>query len=174
MPIIVRGMEAAKATARKGVASGSWSALQKSVQPAVRGGLHAGRRRLHVVLRVEVRARAVRRAGRMNDRQLASVEQRLQRSEARVQTEESVKVDGAGAAVAALSKARGWQWWDAGRDSSFRRREPRCSAHRPHRAERWQPESSCARAAPRQRPPAAGSSEQLPAPNRLRPVDFKK
>ena len=45
--------------------------LQVAIQPAVRRALDARRRRLHVVLRVEVRARAVGRSAGVDDRELA-------------------------------------------------------------------------------------------------------
>ena len=47
--------------------------LQISIQPAVRRALHAGRRRFHVVLRVEVRPGAVGRSARVHDGELARI-----------------------------------------------------------------------------------------------------
>ena len=52
-----------------------------------------GVRGLHVVLRVEVRARAVGRAGGVDDGELLRVPQRLERREPRVQAEEAVEID---------------------------------------------------------------------------------
>jgi hypothetical protein len=61
-------------------------------QPAVGRALHAGGSRLHVILRVEVRAGGVGRAARVGHREAPVVPQR-QGSE-RVQAEEAVEVDG--------------------------------------------------------------------------------
>jgi len=55
--------------------------LQCPVEPAVLRGLDARRRGLHVVLRVEVRARVVGRADGVNDREPLLVPQRLERRE---------------------------------------------------------------------------------------------
>ena len=67
--------------------------VQVAVEPAVLRALHARRRRLHVVLRVEMRTRAVRRTGRMDDRELLRVPERLQRRETRMEAEEPVEID---------------------------------------------------------------------------------
>ena len=67
--------------------------LQVAIQPAVAGALHAGRCRLHVVLRVEVRARAVGRSARVDDRELPRLPERFQRLQPRVETEEAVEIE---------------------------------------------------------------------------------
>src|SRR5262249_61317493 len=67
--------------------------LQIPIEPAVLGALDAGRRAFHVVLRVEVQPRAVGRAARVHDRQLAAIPQRLERLEPRVEAEEPVEID---------------------------------------------------------------------------------
>ena len=67
--------------------------LQVTVQPAVRRALHAGRRRFHVVLRVEMRPRVVGRTAGVNDGELPRVPERLQRREARIESEEAVEID---------------------------------------------------------------------------------
>src|SRR5262245_39232688 len=64
-------------------------------QPAVGRALDPRCAAFHVVLRVEVRARRVGRATRMNDGQRAAPPERHERSERRVQREEAVEVDGA-------------------------------------------------------------------------------
>ena len=58
--------------------------LQRAVQPAIFGGLHSRRARLHEILRVEVRPRRVRRARRVHDGELLLVKQRLERRETRM------------------------------------------------------------------------------------------
>ena len=67
--------------------------LQRAVQPAIGSRLHAGRAALHVILRVKVRARGVRRARRVNNRQVSLVIQRLERRHLRMQPKEPVQVD---------------------------------------------------------------------------------
>src|SRR5262249_20108301 len=62
------------------------------VQPAV-VAQSPRRPRLHEILRFEMRARRIRRAGRFDNRQLTAVPQRLQRLERRVQAESSIEVD---------------------------------------------------------------------------------
>src|SRR5207245_4424573 len=59
--------------------------LAVAVEPAVRCGLHARRAALHVVLRVEMTARRVRRADGVHRGQTLVVLTRLQGGEARVQ-----------------------------------------------------------------------------------------
>src|SRR5262245_29983689 len=71
--------------------------LQIPVQPAVRGALETRRPGFHVVLRVEVRPRAVGRSAGVDDRQLAAIPPRLQRLQARIQAEEPVEIDCAAA-----------------------------------------------------------------------------
>ena len=73
--------------------------LQIPVQPAVGRALHAGRRRLHVVLRVEMRPRAVGRSARVHDGEIARAKQRRERRQPRVEAEEAVEVDGRVAAA---------------------------------------------------------------------------
>ena len=67
--------------------------MERPVQPAVFGRFHAGRAGFHVVLRIEVRARGVGRAGGVNDRQVALLPQRLEGRERWVQPEESVEIE---------------------------------------------------------------------------------
>ena len=93
VPWSVRGSCGASATARNGLAFSCSLRVQIAVQPAVARALHARRAALHVVLRVEVRPRVVVRAARVDDRQLAALEERLERRHARVQAEEAVEVD---------------------------------------------------------------------------------
>src|SRR4030095_11042030 len=64
-------------------------------QPAVGRALDPRCAALHVVLRVEVRARRVGRAARVNDGQRAALRERYERRERRVQREEAVEVEGA-------------------------------------------------------------------------------
>ena len=108
----MRGSCGVSATARNGVASSRLlRACRVPVQPAVGRALHARRRRFHVVLRVEVRPRAVRRSAGVDDGQLAAVPERLQRLQPRVEAEEAVEIDGAalaafGRGIAMLGRAR--------------------------------------------------------------------
>ena len=67
---------------------------QRPIQPAVGSAFEAGRAGLHVILRVEMRARGIGRAYRVHDRQMPRVEHRLERRERRMQSEESVQIDG--------------------------------------------------------------------------------
>ena len=67
---------------------------QRAIHPAILRGLAAGRAGLHVVLRVEVRARRVGRTDGIDDREMLLVEQRLERRERRMQAEEAVEIDG--------------------------------------------------------------------------------
>ena len=68
-PERMRGMAGDSATARSGDASLSFFAADRARQKSILGRLHAGRARLHEVLRVEMRARRVGRADRVNDGQ---------------------------------------------------------------------------------------------------------
>ncbi len=54
-----------------------------AVEPAVVGGLDAGRAGFHVVLGIEMRARGIGRAGGMNDRQVPLVPERLEGARAK-------------------------------------------------------------------------------------------
>ena len=109
-PCSERGSCGASATARNGVAACVLARVQVAIQPAVRRALHAGRGGLHVVLRVEVRARAVGRAAGVDDRELPRVPERLERREPRMQPEEAVEIDAPlrfvpGRAIAMLGRA---------------------------------------------------------------------
>ena len=121
---------------------------QRAIQPAVGGGLQAGRAGLHVILRIEVRARGIGRAGGVHDREMLLIPQRLQRRERRMQPEEAVEIDGA-CRPRRPPTAAGRRWWAADRNSAARRAAPRCSDHRPRRAGRSRPEFSCGRPARR-------------------------
>ena len=65
----MRGIAGESATARSGDAVVSFFDADRARQESILGRLHAGRARLHEVLRVEVRARRVRRADRVHERQ---------------------------------------------------------------------------------------------------------
>src|SRR5262249_24575622 len=67
--------------------------LQVAIQPAVARALHAGRRRLHVILRVEVGPCAVGRSARVDDRKLPRVPQRLQRLQPWIEPEKAVEIE---------------------------------------------------------------------------------
>src|SRR5439155_7028084 len=67
--------------------------MKSAVQPPVRGGLHPGRTRFHEILCVEMRACGVRRAGSMDDSQVALLPQGLKRGYGRMQAEEAVEVN---------------------------------------------------------------------------------
>jgi hypothetical protein len=69
------------------------SRLQVAIEPAVFRALDARRRRFHIVLGVEVRSRCIGRSARLDDGELASIPERLERSEARVQPEEAVEIE---------------------------------------------------------------------------------
>jgi hypothetical protein len=69
--------------------------VQIPVEPAVLGALDAGRAALHVVLRVKVRSRFVMRSAGMDDGEFAPLEERHERRHARVESEESVEIQGA-------------------------------------------------------------------------------
>src|SRR5262249_27858534 len=92
-PARVRGSAPPMATARNGDCSASFHAADSPVQPAIFGGLHARRARLHVILRVKVRAGVVGRARSMHHGQMFLVPQRLERAHGRMQAEETVKID---------------------------------------------------------------------------------
>ncbi len=66
---------------------------QRAIHPAILRRLQARRARFHVVLRVEMRSRRVGRAHRVHNRQVLLIEERLERSERRVQSEETVQID---------------------------------------------------------------------------------
>src|SRR6266403_2730908 len=66
--------------------------MQRAVEPAIGGGLQAGRTRLHEVLRVEMRARWIGGTHSVHDGEVMLVPQRQERRHGRVQSEEAVKV----------------------------------------------------------------------------------
>jgi hypothetical protein len=66
--------------------------VQIAVHPAVAGALEAGRAAFHVVLRVEVRSRFVRRSARVHDREVPVLEPGLQRIHAGMEAEKSVEI----------------------------------------------------------------------------------
>ena len=53
--------------------------MQGAVQPAIFGGFHAGRAGFHEILRVEMRARGIGRAGGVHDGEMTLLPQRLER-----------------------------------------------------------------------------------------------
>jgi Protein of unknown function (DUF1800) len=67
--------------------------LQCAIQPSVFGRLDARRARLHIILRIEVRARHIRRARCMHNREMLPVPQRLQTRHRRMQSEKSIQID---------------------------------------------------------------------------------
>ncbi len=67
--------------------------MQGAIQPAVFGGFDAGRAGLHEVLRIEVRAARIGRAGGVHDGQMALVPERLQGRHRGMQSEEAVEID---------------------------------------------------------------------------------
>ena len=145
---------------RRGAASAAMAG-EPARQPAVGRALHAGRAGLHVVLRVEVRARRVGRAAGVHDGQPARVPQRLERRQRRVQAEEAVEIEGGPVAP------RG------GRRDGDAARAPRSSRDRraartmlsPSTAPRWKTATSTLRprrARLRQR--AADEEARAPAP----------
>ena len=96
VPCSVRGSCGPSATARKAATAmrrARRSALQHAIQPAVGRALHARRAALHVVLRVEVRARRIVRSAGVDDGQRALLPQRQERRQARVQAEEAVEIE---------------------------------------------------------------------------------
>ena len=91
-PRIARGSTGPSDTARTGDTLPAALGSARFIQPScVR--LAAGRAGFHVVLRVEVRARRVGRTDRIDNRQMLLVEQRLERRERGMQSEEAVQVD---------------------------------------------------------------------------------
>jgi hypothetical protein len=66
--------------------------LAITVGPAVRGGLHARRARLHVILRIEMTAGCVGRPDGVNRGEASGVPERLERRELRMQPEMPVEV----------------------------------------------------------------------------------
>src|SRR5262249_1414841 len=67
---------------------------QSAVHPAILCRLHTWRAGLHVVLRVEVRARGVGRAGGVDDGEMLLIVERLGRGERRGKPEEAIEIDG--------------------------------------------------------------------------------
>ena len=65
---------------------------QRAVEPSIFRGLHARSACLHKILRIEVGAAGVGRSGRMHNRQLTLLPQRLKRRKRRMQAKESVKI----------------------------------------------------------------------------------
>ncbi len=70
-------------------------ALQNAIEPSVGRALHARRARFHVVLRIEVRARGVGRAGGVHDGKVPLVPQRLEAGKRGMQAKESIQVNDA-------------------------------------------------------------------------------
>ena len=91
-PRKLRARLSPRLTARKGD-GGSGRGWERPIQPSV-GAFKAGRAGLHVILRIEMRARGIGRAHGVDNRQMPRVEHRLERRERRVQSEESVQIDG--------------------------------------------------------------------------------
>ena len=87
-----RGSTGPRLTARTGDGLPAAGGSARFIQPSC-VAFRPGRAGLHVVLRVEVRARRIGRADRVDDRQVLRVEERLQRRERRMQAEEAVEVD---------------------------------------------------------------------------------
>ena len=67
--------------------------MQRTIEPSIFRGFDAGSAGFHEILRVEVRARSVRRSGSMHDREMFLLPERLKRREGRMQAEEPVEVD---------------------------------------------------------------------------------
>ncbi len=67
--------------------------MQAAVQPAVLGRLDPRRPRFHEILRVEVRARRVRRSRGVHNGKMLLPPQRFERSHRRMQSEETVKIE---------------------------------------------------------------------------------
>jgi hypothetical protein len=67
--------------------------VQRTIEPAIFRGLHPRRARFHEILGVEVRAGGIGRTGRVHDRQVPLLPQRLERRERRMQPEESVQIN---------------------------------------------------------------------------------
>ncbi len=66
---------------------------QRPVKPAILRSLHAGCSRLHVILRIKVRPRGVRRSRCVHNRQFVLLKQRRKRRQRRMQSEKSVEID---------------------------------------------------------------------------------
>src|SRR5438552_17234726 len=66
--------------------------LAVAIRPAVRGALHPGCARFHVILRVEVTARRIGRADRVNRGEAFVVPQRFERRQTRMQPEMTVEI----------------------------------------------------------------------------------
>ena len=124
---------------------------------------------LHVVLRVEVRARAVGRAARVHDGQRAVVPERLQRRHARMQAEEAVEID----AAPSLAAGSGDRDRRPQHGSTRRRRTARsCSARRPRRAGRSRSAACAAR--PRLPRSRARNDGAKPSVTIAMPLDLRK
>ena len=97
LPASVRGHLSAKGQGAKGGVrdrgGGEIFGLQSAVEPAVLGGFYAGRAGLHVVLRVEVGAGHVGRAGGMDDGEMALVIEGLEGRKRGMEAEEAIEVE---------------------------------------------------------------------------------
>ena len=80
---------------------------ERAIHPAILRGLAAGRAGFHVILRVEVGSRRVRGTDGIDNRQMLLVEERLERRQRRVQSEEAVEVDGGAGLPAGSLVGRG-------------------------------------------------------------------
>src|SRR5581483_2251104 len=67
--------------------------LQRTVKPAAVCSFHTGRAGLHVILRIEVRAGHVRRAGGMHDGEMTLVIERFEGRELGMKAKEAVEID---------------------------------------------------------------------------------
>ena len=168
------GRVGVRETARNGVASGVAAHCRcRFIQPSS-VDLHAGRAALHEVLRVEVRARRVGAADRVDRGEGAVLPQRQERLERRMQAEVAVEVEGG---VLAAAARRGQRRWSAG--GGGRRSSPYGDDHvqavAARRAGTRPPASSCgvARLRPR-RPNAPAPAAPTPNATRARPDDFRK
>ena len=150
-PRSTRGSAGPSATARNGEAVRCGHGGQPPRQPAVRRALHAGRARLHVVLRVEVRARGVGRAAGVHRGEPPLVPERLERRQRRMQAEEAVEIDGAVAA----RRARDRDAAARARSSRGRRAARACSG-------RPRPRAGRSRPAPSTAPRATGPAPSAP------------
>ena len=158
-PSRMRGVCGVIATARKGE---SWPAAvvqlalvaraldgEIAVEPPVARALVVGRAALHVVLRVEVRARVARAADRVHRRENAVVPERLERRERRVQPEEAVEID---RRWRRRTSAAEWRSSGAARSTRARRAARRRSTRRRRRAGRARPALCRARCRSGRRP----------------------
>src|SRR5688572_31067258 len=66
---------------------------EHAIEPAVTRGLDARRGRFHEILRIEMRARWMRRTDRVQDAELVAREEIVQRLQCRVQTKETIEID---------------------------------------------------------------------------------